>query len=94
MQLAAGRSPDVLDKLDMDQCVDDFAQRAGTRLEVVRSDEKVEALRADRAQQQQAQAQMEQAQQAAEMAKTASQADLGGDNLASRVVSAVAPGRA
>lgn len=94
MQLAAGRPADVLDKLDMDQAVDDFHQRAGTRPEVVRSDEKVAELREGRAKEQQAQAAMQQAQQVAEVAKTASETDLESDNMASRVLTSIAGGRA
>jgi hypothetical protein len=94
MQLAAGQQPDVLDKLDMDQAVDDFHQRAGTRPEIVRSDEKVAQRRAARAEQQQAQAAVQQAQQVADVAKTASETDLEGDNAASRLLQSITGGRA
>lgn len=51
----ATMKPDVLDKLDPDQCVDDYAEMLGTSPRLVRSDEAVEQLRAASAQQQQLQ---------------------------------------
>ena len=41
-------SPEVLDKIDADQLVDELAQRLGVPASVVRSDEQVAALRKER----------------------------------------------
>lgn len=49
----AGAMPDVLDKLDADQSVDEMADMLGVPPSIVRPDDKVEAIRASRAQQKQ-----------------------------------------
>lgn len=51
LQLASAR-PEVLDKLDLDQAVDEMARGAGAPGRVVRSDEEVAAIRKARAEQQ------------------------------------------
>lgn len=84
--IAAQRPADVLDKLDLDQVVDEYGLAVGTPPALVRSDEAVAAIRAQRAQQQAQAAQMQQAQQMAETAKTASQASLEGDNGLNRML--------
>lgn len=63
-------SPEVADKLDLDQAVDELAQRLGVPASVVRSDATVAALRQQRAE---AQAQQQQAQQLAQAAQLAAQ---------------------
>jgi len=65
-QLAAA-DPSVLDKIDMDQAVDEYTAMLGVDPRVIRDEEAVAAIRAQRQQ-------MQQMQQAAEMAKTASEA--------------------
>lgn len=77
--LAAVR-PDVLDKLDFDEAIDQYAAAVGTRPNLVRSDDVVAQMRAQAAQAAQAQQQMQAAQVAAEGAKTLSETDVGGDN--------------
>ena len=59
--------PEALDKLDEDQTIDEYADMLGVPPSVVRSDEEVAQIRAERVQQQQAMA-------AAETAKTAASA--------------------
>jgi len=77
--LAAG-NPEILDKWDMDQTVDEYADVVGVPASMVRSDEQVAQLRQQRQQQQ---AQMQNAavaQQSAETAKVLSEADSGRDS--------------
>lgn len=72
--------PEVLDKLDLDQVVDELADSLGVPPAIIRADEVVEALRQARAEAQQAQAQQAQVTQAAQTAKTLSETDTSGDN--------------
>jgi hypothetical protein len=51
----SGQRPDVFDKLDFDQAIDEFADRQGSPARVVRSDDDVAAIRAERAKQAQMQ---------------------------------------
>lgn len=57
----AGARPDVLDKIDFDQTVDEYSDMLGVPPSIIRSDDAVEALRAER----------QQAQEAAQAAETA-----------------------
>lgn len=77
--LAAG-NPEILDKWDMDQTVDEYADAVGIPAAMVRSDEQVEQLRQNRQQQQQQANQMQQMQVGADTAKVLSQADTGRDS--------------
>ena len=75
VQLMANMNPEVLDKMNFDQTVDEYASMFAVRQNVVRSDDAVAALRAQRAQAQaQAQAQ-EQLRGAAETAKIVGETD-------------------
>lgn len=67
--------PEVVDKLNADKAVDNYADMYGVDPEVVFSDEEVAAVRQQRAQQQQMQEQAAMAQGAAETAKSASEVD-------------------
>lgn len=60
--------PSVLDKVDLDQAVDEFATGIGAPGKVIRSDEDVAKIREQRAQQQQQQQQMMEMQQGADIA--------------------------
>ena len=78
----AGAVPEVLDKFDTDQSVDEYADALGVPPGMVRSDDEVAELRAQRQKVQQAQMQAEQAvqvtkaaQQGAQAAKVMSEAD-------------------
>ena len=59
----AAIKPDIIDKIDVDQAVDEYGDAIGMPPSIIRSDDDVAAMRADRAKQQQAA-------QAAEMAAT------------------------
>lgn len=79
--LAAG-NPDILDKWDMDQTVDEYGDMVGVPAAMIRSDEQVAKIRQDRAQQQQGAQAMEMASSAADTAAVLSKADTGrNDNL-------------
>ena len=45
--------PEAADKLNVDEAIDEFADRAGAPPKIIRSNKDVEAIRASRAQQQQ-----------------------------------------
>lgn len=81
----AAVSPEVVDKFDADQAVDEYAQMVGISPKVIRPDEAVAEIRAQRAQQQQAAQMAAMAQQAAASARDLSSADMGGDNALTRL---------
>jgi hypothetical protein len=84
-QLAAA-NPSVLDKVDMDQAIDEYATAIGVSPRLVVPDEAVAEIRAQRAQQQQMAEQMAMANQAAQAAKTASEVDASEDSLLGRAI--------
>lgn len=71
IQAGAGVQPDVLDKIDVHESVDQYARMLGVQASIVRSDESVAAMQMQR-QQEQAQAQQMAAMQ--QMAQSANQA--------------------
>jgi hypothetical protein len=76
----ASFDPSVLDKVDADQAVDEYADMTSVPPRVVRSDEVAAEIRAKRNEAAAAQAQSEQMAQAAQSAKNLSQASLDGNN--------------
>ena len=76
----AALKPEVLDKLDLDQLIDELADSLGVPPAIIRTDEAVAALRQARAEAQQKQAAAEQGMQAAQAAKTLSETDVEGNN--------------
>lgn len=82
----AAVKPEVLDKLNMDELVDEYANALGVKPDLVRTDEEVASIRESRAQ---AQAQAQAAEQtaiAAQGAKTLSETDTTGDNALTRLL--------
>lgn len=77
----AGVRPDALDKLDVDELIDEYADRAGTPQQVIRSTEQANKVRQQRAQQENA-ARMAEAmpaiQQGADAARLLSETDVNG----------------
>lgn len=71
IQAASGQSPDILDKFDADEALDEYADAIGISPRIIRDKEDVDQIRADRAKKAQMQEQMAMAQQAAETASTA-----------------------
>lgn len=88
--LAAGH-PDVLDKLDFDQIIDEYADMLTVPPQLIRPDEEVAKLREQRQQAQQQAAAMQQVQGAADAAKTMSQADTGSDNALTKLLGNLGP---
>jgi hypothetical protein len=85
--------PTALDKLDIDQALDEYREMTGAPPSIIRSDDQVDRLRAARAQQQ-AQAQRAAAvQQAAGTAKDIAAADTEGDNALTRIMDAMGMGK-
>lgn len=77
--LAAG-NPEILDKWDMDQTADEYADAIGVPASMIRSDDEVKKLRDGRQAQVQAQQAAMAAEQAAVTAETLSKADTGRDS--------------
>ncbi len=80
--------PTVLDKIDADQMIDEYADVVGVSPKLVRSDEDVEALREAKAAAIQEQQQLEQLQAGAGAAKDLSQADTSGRNALTDLIEA------
>lgn len=85
----AGASPDVLDNLNLDEAIDEYAYRAGSPPRIMRDKEAIDQIRQQRAQQQQ-QAQMAQTMPAVKDGAAAAQllagADAGGgQNLLQKI---------
>jgi hypothetical protein len=78
--------PDILDKLDLDQAVDEYGTMLGTPPALVRTDEAVAAIRAERAQQAQEAKAAAAAQAVVEGAKGLSETNLEGDNALNRML--------
>lgn len=85
----AGAIPEVLDKIDADQAVDEMAEMLGTPVGVVRSDEDVEEIRAARAQQAQQEQALANAAVMAEGAKTMSETPLGENTALDQVLGGI-----
>lgn len=82
----AGANPEVLDKVDFDQTVDEYGEALGVPPRMIRSDEAVAELRQGRAQQQQALQQGQAAMTAAQGAQVLSQTDTRSDNALTRML--------
>ena len=82
----AAVNPDVLDKVDFDQAVDEYAMMTGVPPTIIRSDEDVGAIRQQKAEAAQAQQQMAMVQQGVEQAKLLSETDTGGENALTALV--------
>jgi hypothetical protein len=73
------------DKIDYDQFIDEMGMALGVPPRVIRSDDAVEAMRADKAQAAQAEQQMAAMQAATQSAKNLAGADMSGDNALTRL---------
>ncbi|TDX30765.1 head-to-tail connecting protein [Modicisalibacter xianhensis] len=76
----AGADPEVLDKLDLEQMVDQYGQSVSAPPDIIRSDEDVQERRRQRAQQAQAQQMAQAGMQAAQGAKLLSETDTSTEN--------------
>lgn len=77
---------DAMDKLNVDEIVDKYADALGVPPDLVRTDEEVAAIRQERAKAQQAAAAQEQAVNMAQGAKVLSEADTSSDNALTRIM--------
>lgn len=77
----AAADPSVLDKVDFDQAVDEYADGVGVAPRIVRSDEAVEQIRKQRAQREQAQQAVAAAPMVTQAAKNLSDASLDSNNV-------------
>lgn len=90
-QIAAGGMPEVADKIDWDQAIDEYAERVGAPPRMIRGDDETAAIRAARAQAQAARAQLEALEQSSKVAKNLAQADTSGRNALTDITGALAP---
>jgi len=86
IQVAAGEQPDVMDKFDIDQSVDEYAESLGTSPKIVRSDDKVDEIRAARQDRQEAKQRADSIAQSAEVGKNLSQTDTNGKNALTDII--------
>jgi len=84
----AAIDPFVMDKVDLDQAIDEYADGVGIAPRIVRSDEKVAEIRKGRQQQQAAMQAAEMAPQITQAAKNLSQSSLDSNNVLSRLTGA------
>lgn len=80
VNLATAAGPSVLDKLNLDEVVDEYGAALSIKPDLIRSDEEVAQMRAERAQAQQQAAAAEQAAAVTQSAKTLSETDTQGQN--------------
>ena len=94
----AAAKPEVLDKFDADQSVDEYAEMLGVPPKIVVPDDIVQQIREERAQMQQQHMMMEQAQAGANVANTGAQAAkvmsdtdsaTGGENILSDIIGGI-----
>lgn len=84
--VASTQQPSVLDKVDLDQMIDEYGDAVSIPAKLVRSDDQVNEIRAQRAKAQQAQQQAEMAQQSANAAKQLSETKLEDDSALTRLM--------
>lgn len=82
--------PTVLDKVNINQVIDNYGEMLGVDPRIIKSNEDADAIAVERAQAAQGQAQAEQAKLLASAAKDASQAPMGQDSALDRIVGAAA----
>ncbi len=85
----AAAKPEVLDKFDADQSVDEYAEMLGVPPKIVVPDDVVQKVREERAQMQQQQMAMEQATMGAQAAKVMSDADTEGNNVLTDIIGGI-----
>lgn len=83
---AAAVAPEILDKIDTDQLIDEYADRLSIPPGIVRDDEAVAEIRGARAQAQQAQQQIAATTEAAKAAESLGKADLEKDSALRRLM--------
>lgn len=84
----AGIAPEIMDKLNLEQAIDEYAAMTGTPPTMIRSDDEVAAIREQRAAAAQQQQQMEQMGQAIQGAKLLSETNVSDDNALTTLMNA------
>jgi len=82
----AQANPQVLDKLDFDQALDEYSTMLGVPPSIIKDNKEVAATRAQRAQQQNAAMAMQMAQQGAQSAKTLSETQVTDENALTNMI--------
>ena len=82
----AQAKPEVLDKIDFDQTLDEYANMVGTPPSIVKDDDSVAKLRKQRADQESAMQQAAIAQQGAQTAKTLSETQITDENAVGQMI--------
>lgn len=88
----AALNPEVMDKFDADQAIDEYAEILGTPPRIVRPDDAVAEIRAQRAQAAAAQQKATELAEGAKTAKDFASTDMAGDNGLTRLVQAAGAG--
>ncbi|CAI1205475.1 Bacteriophage head to tail connecting protein [Serratia entomophila] len=91
--MAAAGFQQAVDKLDVDQAIDEYGDMLGVPTTITKSDEQVQAEREQRAQQQQAAQNLQMGAGAADIAKTLSQSGTGDPNLLTSIQQAMQQGQ-
>lgn len=91
--MAATKDPAVLDKVDVDEMIDVYGDATGIAPQIIRPDEDVAAIRAERQKAAQAQQATEMVPAGAKAAKDLSQTDTGGDNALTRLLRSAKAGQ-
>jgi Bacteriophage head to tail connecting protein len=87
----ANADPGVMQKLDSDKVVEEYAQLLGVKPDLVRGEDEMKQIRAQQAQAQQAQQAVQNGQGMSQAAANLGKADLNGDNALSRLLSSLGP---
>ena len=85
----AAAKPEVLDKFDADQSIDEYAEMLGVPPKIVVPDDIVQQIREQRQAQMEQQMAMEQAQMGAQAAKVMSDADTEGNNVLTDIIGGI-----
>ncbi len=82
----AQANPQVLDKIDFDQALDEYSSMLGVPPSIIKDDAEVAEVRAQRAQQQNSMMAMQMAQQGAQSAKTLSETEVTDENALTNMI--------
>lgn len=91
--IAQTKDPSTLDKVDIDQMIDEYGDALSVPPRIVRPDDQVDEIRAQRAKAVQAQQQAENLREMAGGAKDLAGADMSGDNALTRVIKGASAGQ-
>ena len=84
--------PEIMDKIDLDEMVEEYGERVGVSAKIIRDEETVKKIRAERIKQQQQQQMMEQAGQMVQGAKILSETKTEEPNALTALLGSTGPG--